>query len=483
MISLKNIYLKGGETVIEEVILRGFQSHINTSFNLQNGLNVITGPSDSGKTAIIRAIRWVAFNEPQGEAFVNENVGEAEVTILLTNGSIITKRRRKGKTSYVVQESKNGVESVFEKSEVPLEVTQLLGIEKQTFGDFEAALNFSFQLDPPFLISETASAGAKILGKLAGTESVDLAIKGVSKDTHATRNMRSQAEKDIERINGSLLDYLGIDDAKQSLETAEMLIEQVETSHTKFETLKEYRHLLLSRRVSLTEQLEKLDKLQHVPQLMRETAEIEKSQQRYDSLLQLYSDGNRLEERISKLGQELITYEEVGVANDLTNSIEKDADRLANNTILRQSYQKYTQDVKIAQETLNKTQELIPALKVLDSIDFDIKAIDLLRNLRDEYRNTSSTLNALNTKLDTFKDMHMFERSLTAVENAEKHSVDLKHLQKEHLISEQTIKNITERYEQANRMELISQQELQEAWDDAGGVCPLCEQAHEGGTC
>src|SRR5690625_5024172 len=190
--------------MIKSIKLKGFQSHELSEIDLVPGLNVITGPSDSGKTAVIRAIRWLAFNEPQGEAFVNDRVGEAEVQVTLQSGAIITKTRRNGKTSYLVQQDETDSGSLFEKSEVPLEVTRLLGIEKQTFGDFVAALNFSFQLDAPFLISETASAGAKILGKLAGTESVDLAIKGVSKDTHATRNMRSQAEKDMERIVGSL---------------------------------------------------------------------------------------------------------------------------------------------------------------------------------------------------------------------------------------------------------------------------------------
>src|SRR5699024_7973689 len=178
----------------------------------------------------------------QGEAFVNENVGEAEVVIFLQDGNIITKHRRKGKTTYIIQENENGIESVFEKSEVPLEVTILLGIEKTSFGDFETALNFSFQLDAPCLISETASAGAKVLGKLAGTESVDLAIKGVSKDTHATRTMRSQAEKDIEKLTGDLFKYQHIDDAKQSLETAESIFETVESNYELVKHLTDLSH-------------------------------------------------------------------------------------------------------------------------------------------------------------------------------------------------------------------------------------------------
>lgn len=56
---------------IQEVTIEGYQSHTNSTFCLSPGLTVITGPSDAGKTAIIRALRWFAFNEPTGEAFLH----------------------------------------------------------------------------------------------------------------------------------------------------------------------------------------------------------------------------------------------------------------------------------------------------------------------------------------------------------------------------------------------------------------------------
>lgn len=43
---------------IQEVTIEGYQSHTNSTFRLSPGLTVITGPSDAGKTAIIRALRY-----------------------------------------------------------------------------------------------------------------------------------------------------------------------------------------------------------------------------------------------------------------------------------------------------------------------------------------------------------------------------------------------------------------------------------------
>lgn len=42
---------------IQEVTIEGYQSHTNSTFRLSPGLTVITGPSDAGKTAIIRALQ------------------------------------------------------------------------------------------------------------------------------------------------------------------------------------------------------------------------------------------------------------------------------------------------------------------------------------------------------------------------------------------------------------------------------------------
>lgn len=179
---------------IQEVTIEGYQSHTNSTFCLSPGLTVITGPSDAGKTAIIRALRWFAFNEPTGEAFlhtirnpdgsIKEAVDQVKVSVTFDNGITITKTRRKGKTTY----THSAFPTAWEKAEIPPEIKETLGLVKQQYGDFETCLNFAFQLDAPFMLSESASVGAKVLGKLAGTEIVDKSISEVNKKTHQTRN-------------------------------------------------------------------------------------------------------------------------------------------------------------------------------------------------------------------------------------------------------------------------------------------------------
>ena len=212
---------------IQEVTIEGYQSHTNSTFRLSPGLTVITGPSDAGKTAIIRALRWFAFNEPTGEAFlhtirnpdgsVKEAVDQVKVSVTFDNGITITKTRRKGKTTY----THSAFPTAWEKAEIPPEIKETLGLVKQQYGDFETCLNFAFQLDAPFMLSESASVGAKVLGKLAGTEIVDKSISEVNKKTHQTRNDISYADKQIGEIDVSLTEYFDLDRFDAELKIAE----------------------------------------------------------------------------------------------------------------------------------------------------------------------------------------------------------------------------------------------------------------------
>ena len=212
---------------IQEVTIEGYQSHTNSTFCLSPGLTVITGPSDAGKTAIIRALRWFAFNEPTGEAFlhtirnpdgsVKEAVDQVKVSVTFDNGITITKTRRKGKTTY----THSAFPTAWEKAEIPPEIKETLGLVKQQYGDFETCLNFAFQLDAPFMLSESASVGAKVLGKLAGTEIVDKSISEVNKKTHQTRNDISYADKQIGEIDVSLTEYFDLDRFDAELKVAE----------------------------------------------------------------------------------------------------------------------------------------------------------------------------------------------------------------------------------------------------------------------
>lgn len=468
--------------MITAVRIEGFQSHTASQLNFGPGLNVITGPSGGGKTAILRAIKWVAFNEPQGEAYVNVKVGEAAVALYLDNGAVITKRRKKGKTSYLLQMNEDDEGSLFEKSEVPEEIRQVLQIEKQTFGDFETALNFSFQLDPPFLLSETASAGAKILGKLAGTESVDLAIKDISKDTYSSRQERSNADKDIERLSGSMLSYAHIDDAKEALDVAELLLQGIEEGDKKFDNLRAYRTTYEQATRLLEDLGKKLDKLAVVPQLEEDLQDIEKAQRRYELLLDLYGTYDHLGRRLSNIAQDLLRYTEVGQASDLLEEVGKQAAKLDFLNSMDKDLIKYTDMYRKSTAVIDNIGDLFTLQTDVVLAEIDLSNLKDLKVLLIDYNFTEKARSRSQERLKTFDTLIEVDSTLNLTGAI---LTNLEHMQSLKAEYDAAVRNVENHFfdaEKAAREHVDTIYELEEAWIDAGDICPLCEQLHGRGT-
>lgn len=507
---------------ISAIFIEGFQSHTNSYFNLGNGLNVITGPSDSGKTAALRAVRWVAFNEPQGEAFVNESVGQATVAIHLDTGIIISKNRRKGKASYRIQTDPGDEGSVFEKSEVPEEVKQLLGITKQTFGDFTTALNFAYQLEAPFLISETPSSGAKVLGKLAGTEAVDLAVKSVSKDTYAARQERLLAEKEIERLAGSLLEYLDVDDKAEQLKKAESLMEYVEETHKKKEALKEVAQTYESRKQKYIAAFEIAKRLEDVPGLIQILEQTEKDQQRLKTLLDLQKRYESLSTVKKTLTERIKQFDGLIEADQLLQASIKLEERYSLLSILAQNHKKYSQvfeevniqlerlavvdniDVSVIEEGVKEAEELaklsaqykaekyhsekvskeverltVPSDTENRLLEFETAITrsgelnELLRKYEiahQQYMTWTNTTNRLSVPEETEKRLVEMEQSVSRL-------AELKELLRKYMIVHQQIRHQTSTLQLYEKHIENYTKELEEAWNEAGGICPLCESS------
>lgn len=196
---------------IQRIEIQNFQSHRNTVLEPGPGgqLTVITGPSDSGKTAVLRALRWLFYNVPQGTDFIRVGCTFAKVIVTLADGTEVERFRTPSKNQYIIR--RPGAEpQVFEGfgSAVPLEVQEALGVRPVTIGDLELALNLAEQLDGPFLGKNiSAGARAKVLGKLAGTEEIDVAARTLNTDIYRRGQDEKRLSAEVEELNKQIETY------------------------------------------------------------------------------------------------------------------------------------------------------------------------------------------------------------------------------------------------------------------------------------
>ncbi len=229
-------------TNIAEIQLENFQCHANAVLRPGGGgqLCVITGPSDSGKTAILRALRWLYYNVPNGTDFIRVGASFARVRVTLESGVTVIRERSKSYNRYILVEP--GKErQLFEGfgNNVPQEIQAALGAWTFVFGDLELAPNLSEQLDGPFLgKAVSGGARAKVLGKLAGTEEVDLAARELNTDLYHHAQDEKRLAKEIETLNEQLREFDYLERVGANLAQAETLLRQVGAAAQRRESLK-----------------------------------------------------------------------------------------------------------------------------------------------------------------------------------------------------------------------------------------------------
>ncbi len=220
---------------IKSLLIENFQSHKATKIEPAPAgqLTVITGPSDSGKTAILRALRWLYYNTPQGTDFIRVGAREATVVLTLADGTMVIRNRSRGsKNSYEIEPpgSEKQTFAGFGVN-VPLEVQQATGVRPVQIGDLELNLNLAEQLDGPFLgKSISAGARAKVLGKLAGTEEVDYAGKQLAADLHRRCQDEKRLAAEIAGLEEQIREFDYLPAMKARIEAIEALVSRAKAA-------------------------------------------------------------------------------------------------------------------------------------------------------------------------------------------------------------------------------------------------------------
>lgn len=222
-------------TKISSVRLENFQSHLDTFVEFDHGINMLVGQSDSGKTAILRGIRWTLYNQPRGTDFIRVGADFVRVTVSFDNGTVITRERTSSKNRYSLKKP-DREELILEGFgiHVPEEITEAHGMGHLRIDqDNELMLHLSQQLDGPFLLEQTSAVRAKTLGRISGAHYLDMAIRDTSKDLSQLNVRMKQEEQAIEKLEQELEPYKELDRMKSKLDQVEYKSQHIQVLNTK----------------------------------------------------------------------------------------------------------------------------------------------------------------------------------------------------------------------------------------------------------
>lgn len=139
-----------------KIRIKNFQSLSEAEIELEDGLTIVTGATNNGKSAIIRAVESAVFNDGTDEYI---KAGTDGLSVELDNGAhnVVYVRKVKGKTDKTTYRFDGGEpQQKVGRAQLP-EMGQLFNIrEVRLQNNQKARLNFWYQNDKPFLMDKTA---------------------------------------------------------------------------------------------------------------------------------------------------------------------------------------------------------------------------------------------------------------------------------------------------------------------------------------
>jgi exonuclease SbcC len=185
--------------MIKSIHIQNFQSHSDTILTLDPGVNLICGSSDGGKSAIIRALKWLATNRPLGDGFASwGSKGETAVEVLLDDGVSIM--HEPGSYSLIKGKDRQDWSAI--GTGVPETVTQALNISE---------LSWQAQMDAPFLLSASPGEVARTLNEVADLDKIDSTLVNINRMARDNRSQLTETASRKQQLEIELSQYRGLD--------------------------------------------------------------------------------------------------------------------------------------------------------------------------------------------------------------------------------------------------------------------------------
>ncbi len=184
---------------IKSLKLENFQKHSNLKIDFKNGVNILYGSSDAGKSCIRRAIEWITQNESI-DGIRKTGTKKTSVSITLDNNVEVERIRSQSINRYIIRKDED--EKIYDAvgKSIPDEVKEVLTIYPIEIDGEEIYLNSYPQIGLPFLFDKSPSFRMKLFNKLTGNDVLDKLFSEFNKDIlRIKRNLKEETQQSEER--------------------------------------------------------------------------------------------------------------------------------------------------------------------------------------------------------------------------------------------------------------------------------------------
>lgn len=247
--------------MIQKIRMQNFESHEDTEIEFTEGMNLIVGQSNSGKSSILRALRMVVDNE-WNKDMVRNGYEYCRVRVTTDRGWVEAERGEKV-NRWRCQENEGELQE-YKKvgTSVPELATKILGMGQRERGaGIKELPNFQSQLEKHYMLSEigekksTSGLVAVMMDNAIGLGGMEELIKDFSTDMQRDRKWISSTQSDIEGIRKGMVDETLFESYGNLVESIGKSMESVESTESTLNTAE----TMLERHDGLRRSLDKAD--------------------------------------------------------------------------------------------------------------------------------------------------------------------------------------------------------------------------------
>ena len=169
--------------MLKKLRIKNFQKHGQKTIEFDERITTIVGPSDAGKSSIIRALSWVFLNNLAGDSFIKHGEEEAKVQVRIGEHKI-TRSKGKANTYHL-----DGKKLVSFGRNVPDLVDRVLNV---------GPTNFQGQYDGFFWFTLSGTDVSRNLNAIVNMEIMDRAVEVSQKEARRTKSRASVLKEELD---------------------------------------------------------------------------------------------------------------------------------------------------------------------------------------------------------------------------------------------------------------------------------------------
>jgi DNA repair exonuclease SbcCD ATPase subunit len=404
---------------IKKIILENFQSHKYSVVEFDNQLNVIVGPSDSGKSAIIRGLKWALYNEPQGDYFIREGEKECSVTVEFSDGTNLKRYRSSSKNSYTVKKN-TGEEIKYEGFgvNVPEEILEVIGIKKIYLdSELSTSINLGEQLEGAFLLSEKNSTKASAIGRLIGVNIIDDALRETLKDTRALNSRKRVLEESVSKLTDEIQAYNYLEDLKNTYKKIIDIKSQIHQYDAKLKKLNNLKDKIIQVYKDKQNTTELIANLSNVDKLMSQINLVENKILKHRYLNNYKTSLEKIKREKSENDITLMKLVKLEETNLIADRLDKDISRYNTVFTFINRYRQIKTEINKLDIAINKLSTVKEADECINEVSNKINQYSKLLDKNQRYINVRSSLYKGNIYLNKLSRITELEGIINILDN------------------------------------------------------------------